>query len=554
MSYSWDKFLRPLGATDTNIQIMDNTGVVTYTINPFTVINLFVKNNMVVISLKSQRIISIPLSSNNEAKLALPRIKQLIDTLQKNAPIFINNEIKNYITSVSAKFFYQTTIPTGTGTDKIIPGSFWYDSEYGNLYTYIYDGDYYQWVTAVGEIGPVGTTGIAGSSGTSGYDGDAFRVEYNSSIDLDTTIVSSNYTITIDPDLSYSAAQLILISNNLSNYIEAQVLSYDSSTGELVYKVLAKFGTSAYSTWVVNLDGAAGGDGTSGTSGSSGVNGTSGSSGVNGTSGSKGTSGSSGSSGTRGTSGSSGVNGTSGTMGTSGTSGTTGTSGSRGTSGLSGTSGSKGTSGSRGTSGSSGTRGTSGSSGIDGAFLGTHGSSGSSGTRGTSGTRGSSGSRGTSGTAGTSGTIGTSGSSGVDGGFLGTHGTSGSSGQSPASGTLVLLSANETPVSNSSTNATPFTYTLGSNVYSRILIESECGLFTNANTNATVTFNIIVGGVAKRSKIVRIDATGALKQYNVGRSLKYSEQITGGAVIQITTTSSTGGTWTVDSLRVYGVI
>jgi hypothetical protein len=63
-----------------------------------------------------------------------------------------------------------------------------------------------------------------------------------------------------------------------------------------------------------------------------------------------------------------------------------------------------------------------------------------------------------------------------------------------------------------------------------------------------------VGGVAKRSKIVRIDATGALKQYNVGRSLKYSEQITGGATIQITTTSSTGGTWTVDSLRVYGVI
>ena len=110
MSYSWDKFLRPLGATDTNIQIMDNTGVVTYTINPFTVINIFVKNNMVVISLKSQRIISIPLSSNNEAKLALPRIKQLIDTLQKNAPIFINNEIKsltigNSITSIGHESF-----------------------------------------------------------------------------------------------------------------------------------------------------------------------------------------------------------------------------------------------------------------------------------------------------------------------------------------------------------------------------------------------------------------------------------------------------------------
>ena len=25
MSYSWDKFLRPLAGTDTNVQIMDNT-------------------------------------------------------------------------------------------------------------------------------------------------------------------------------------------------------------------------------------------------------------------------------------------------------------------------------------------------------------------------------------------------------------------------------------------------------------------------------------------------------------------------------------------------
>ena len=449
MSYSWDKFLRPLGTNDTNIQIMDNTGVVTYTVNPFTVINLYVKNNMVVISLKSQRLINIPFSSNNEAKLGLPRIKQLIDTLQQNSPIFINNEIKNYITAVSAKFFYQSTTPTGTGTSQIKTGSFWYDAEYGNLYTYIYDGDYYQWVTAVGEIGPIGGTGPAGTSGTSGYDGDSFRVEYNSAIDLSTTTVSSTYSITVDPSLSYSAAQLILISYDASNYIEGQVESYNSSTGELVYEVLAKYGSSSYSNWVVNLDGAAGGDGTSGTSGTSGINGTSGTSAVNGTSGTRGTSGTSGSSGTRGTSGTSGVNGTSGTSGSTGTSGT--------------------------------------------------------------------------------------------------------SGLSPASGTVMLLSANETPVSGS-TNTTAFSYTLAANAYSKIIIESECGLFTNANTNATVTFNIVVGGVNKRSKIVRLDATGTSDQHDVGRNLKYSEAIAAGATITITTTSSSGGTWTVDSLRVYGVI
>ena len=117
----------------------------------------------------------------------------------------------------------------------------------------------------------------------------------------------------------------------------------------------------------------------------------------------------------------------------------------------------------------------------------------------------------------------------------------------------MLLSANETQVSGSS-NTTAFTYSLASNAYSRIIIESECGLFTNQNINATVTFNIIVGGVTKRSKIIRIDNTDFPDRHDVGRSLKYSEMISGGAVIAITITSFTGGTWTVDSLRVYGVI
>ena len=63
MSYSWDKFLRPLATTDTNVQVLDNNGVVTYTINPFSVINVFVKNNLVNVSLKSGRVISIPFSS-----------------------------------------------------------------------------------------------------------------------------------------------------------------------------------------------------------------------------------------------------------------------------------------------------------------------------------------------------------------------------------------------------------------------------------------------------------------------------------------------------------
>ena len=72
---------------------MDNLGVARYTINPFSVLNVAVYNNSVRVSLKSSRVISIPFSSLNEAKMALPRIKQAIDGLQSKTPIFINNEI-----------------------------------------------------------------------------------------------------------------------------------------------------------------------------------------------------------------------------------------------------------------------------------------------------------------------------------------------------------------------------------------------------------------------------------------------------------------------------
>jgi hypothetical protein len=140
------------------------------------------------------------------------------------------------------------------------------------------------------------------------------------------------------------------------------VVSYNPSNGNMVVNVTNITGSGSYSTWQVNLEGAAGGDGSSGTSGTSGSSGTDGSSGTSGTSGSSGSSGTSGTSGTSGSSGSSGTSGTSGSSGTSGTSGSSGSSGSSGTSGTSGSSGSSGTSGTNGTSGTSGTSGSSGTS------------------------------------------------------------------------------------------------------------------------------------------------------------------------------------------------
>ena len=170
MIFSWDKFIRPLSGNDTNIQILDNLGVARYTINPFSVLNVAVYNNSVRVSLKSSRVISIPFSSLNEAKMALPRIKQAIDGLQSKTPIFINNEIKNYVSSVSVDFFYQSDVPEGTGTDKITVGSSWYDID-GSMYVYTKEDDYYYWITPAGVIGPEGPIGATGNPGIQGPTG-----------------------------------------------------------------------------------------------------------------------------------------------------------------------------------------------------------------------------------------------------------------------------------------------------------------------------------------------------------------------------------------------
>ena len=139
-----------------------------------------------------------------------------------------------------------------------------------------------------------GGPGTSGTSGTSGFTGDLYETTSITSINLSTLSIGVNTNITIGLNLAYSIAQSVLVANSISNYFEGSVVSYNSATGAMVIDVTNIVGSGTFSSWEVNLSGAAGGDGTSGTSGSSGVQGSagsSGSSGVNGTSGSSGSSG-----------------------------------------------------------------------------------------------------------------------------------------------------------------------------------------------------------------------------------------------------------------------
>lgn len=227
MSYSWDKFLKPLSATDTNIQVQDNNGVVIHTINPYAVLNVLINNNIVKISLKSGKVIAIPFSSMNESKMALPRIKQLIDSLNRKTPLFVSNELKNYVNSVNNgtyDFFYQHDIPTGTGTDSIRVGTFWYDTEFGFLYVYVNDEfSGYNWITAVGEIGPVGPVGATGSVGPVGATGISIYDELitKSHIHNPNNFVLFHYDSSV-----YNGANF--------NFVEVDIVTGDSTTYHFV--------------------------------------------------------------------------------------------------------------------------------------------------------------------------------------------------------------------------------------------------------------------------------------------------------------------------------
>lgn len=118
MSYSYDKFLRPITTTDRNIQIVNNDGIIDFTINPFSVLDTFVLANVVKISLRSKRIISIAFSTSNESKLAISLLQQQLDTLRNKVPLLVDKQIENYvedkISQVDVNFGNGLTYNSGT--------------------------------------------------------------------------------------------------------------------------------------------------------------------------------------------------------------------------------------------------------------------------------------------------------------------------------------------------------------------------------------------------------------------------------------------------------
>jgi hypothetical protein len=100
MSYSLNRFLRPLKDTDKTIRIFDDRNYPVHTINPFSVLRIYVTNSNLNIALSGNRIITLDFPSLDETKEGLFKLQSFVDILRKKSPDVVDKETENYIEKV----------------------------------------------------------------------------------------------------------------------------------------------------------------------------------------------------------------------------------------------------------------------------------------------------------------------------------------------------------------------------------------------------------------------------------------------------------------------
>jgi hypothetical protein len=100
MSYSLNRFLRPLKDTDKTIRIFDDRNYPVHTINPFSVLRLYVTNSNLNIALSGNRTITLDFIALDETKEALFKLQSFIDILRQKSPDVVDKETEKYIEKV----------------------------------------------------------------------------------------------------------------------------------------------------------------------------------------------------------------------------------------------------------------------------------------------------------------------------------------------------------------------------------------------------------------------------------------------------------------------
>ena len=90
MSYSFNRFLKPLNESDKTIKIYDNRNYPVHTINPFSVLRLYVTNNNLSIVLTGNMIIVLDFLDSLESKESLIKLQSYVDAIKLNVSIIEN--------------------------------------------------------------------------------------------------------------------------------------------------------------------------------------------------------------------------------------------------------------------------------------------------------------------------------------------------------------------------------------------------------------------------------------------------------------------------------
>ena len=98
MSYTYETLLKPLRENDKILRIYDETNVIKYNINPFSVQRLFVVESNLNISLTGNRNIIIDFENSNDAKQSLVQIQNYIDILKNRTTPVVDKGIEQYVT------------------------------------------------------------------------------------------------------------------------------------------------------------------------------------------------------------------------------------------------------------------------------------------------------------------------------------------------------------------------------------------------------------------------------------------------------------------------
>ena len=169
MSFSFDKFIKPVISSDENLKIYNDENVLLHSINPFSIKNIKISNNILVISMDSNSVINIAFSTTNESKLSIVKLQSALDLLKEKNPLFMDAKMVKYVNSTVSYDIY-TALLTTNGTAS--PTAIVLENTIGGNITWSYGGLGIYLGTSSGLFSENSSTIIVGNGswdGGSGY-------------------------------------------------------------------------------------------------------------------------------------------------------------------------------------------------------------------------------------------------------------------------------------------------------------------------------------------------------------------------------------------------